>query len=105
MIRRVIYIPMEYDDKGEPTVPDWNYEGDSTPMAAATEEWEHRRMLCDSGSIVVAKVEETTDLPTADEFENIRAACEGEFVPGDEWRRWVACIEVRITTREIPKPV
>ena len=104
MIRRVIYIPMEYDDKGEPTVPDWNYEGEHSPEDAAMGEWEPRGMLANSGSIVVAKVEETTDTPTADELEGIRAACEGEFITGDEWRRWIACIEVRITTREIPKP-
>lgn len=106
MIRRVIYLPMEYNDKGEPSVPDWNYEGEHRPEDAAMIEWDHRGMLARCGSIVVAKVEETTDTPTADELEGIRASCEGEgeFKIGDEWRRWVACIEVRITTREIPKP-
>lgn len=101
---RIVYIPMAYDDKGEPTVPDWNYEGDSTPLLAATEEWEHRRMLCDSGSIMVAKVEETNDVPPENEWDDLRNACEGEWKPGDEWRRWVGCVEVRITSQEIKKP-
>jgi hypothetical protein len=104
MIRRVCYVPMEYDDKGEPTVPDWGCEGEHDAVLAATEEWEQRRILCDSGSIIVAKVEETTDAPTAEEIAGINSVWGGEYQPGDEWRRWVGCVEVRLTTREIPKP-
>ena len=103
MIRRTVYIPMECDGLGKLTVPDWNYEGEHTAVDAAIGEWEQRRMLSNSGSVIVAKVEETTDIPPEEDHEAIRNACEGEWKPGDEWRRWVGCVEVRITTREIPK--
>lgn len=99
-----IYLPMVYDDKGEPTVPDWNYEGELRPEDAAMEEWQQRRMLADSGSVIVAKAEKTNDVPAESDQEAIRNSCEGEWKPGDAWRRWVGCVEVRITTREIAKP-
>jgi len=105
MIRRTVYIPMERDDKGEPTVPDWDHEGEHTPVDAAMLEWETRSVLANCGSIAVARVEETTDIPPEEDHEAIRNACEGLWQPGDEWRRWVGCVEVRVTTREIPKPV
>lgn len=99
-----LYVPMVYDDKGEPTVPDWNYEGERTPEAAATEEWEQRRTLCDSGSILVAKVEDTTEVPPESEQEALQQACEYTWKPGDPWRKWLGCVEVRIVSREVPKP-
>jgi hypothetical protein len=104
MIRSVIYIPMEYDDKGEPTVPDWNYDGDNTPIAAAVEEWYQRDRLTRSGSIVVAKVEETDEIPPESYWDDIKNACECDWKPGDPWRKWLGCVEVRVTTREIAKP-
>jgi hypothetical protein len=103
MIRRTVYIPMEYDDKGEPTTPDWNYEGEHTPIAAAVEEWDQRDMLTNSGSVMVAKVEETDEVPPESEWDDIKNACEGDWKPGDSWRKWLGCVEVRITTQEVPK--
>jgi hypothetical protein len=103
MIRRVCYIPMEYDDKGEPTVPDWNYEGERTPIAAAVEEWDQRDMLTSSGAVVVAKVEETDEIPPESDWDGIKNACD-DWKPGDSWRKWLGCVEVRVTTREIAKP-
>lgn len=100
----ILYVPMVYDDTGTPTVPDWNYEGDHTPQDAAVQEWEQRDMLTGSGSIVVAKVEETTEVPPEEEHEALRNACEGDWKPGDSWRKWLGCVEVSISTREIPKP-
>lgn len=101
---RIVYIPMVYDDKGEPSHPDWNYEGEHRAEDAAMEEWEQRRVLADSGSIVVAKVEETNEVPPENQHDELRNACEGDWKPGDPWRKWLGCVEVRITTREIPKP-
>lgn len=100
----VLYIPMVYDDAGRPTVPDWNYEGERTPESAATEEWEQRRMLCESGSVMVAKVEETNEVPPEAEHKALQEACEYQWKPGEPWRKWLGCVEARIVTREVPKP-
>jgi hypothetical protein len=107
MIRRTVYIPMTYDDKGEPTVPDWNYEGEDTPDRALIEalgDWENAAEMRDHQTIILAKCEETDEIPPENEWEALRNACEGAWSPGDEWRKWIGCVEVRITTREIPKP-
>jgi hypothetical protein len=98
------YIPMQIDDAGNYTTPDWNFEGDNTPQAAATEEWETRGRLLDIGSVLVAEVEDTTEIPPQSEWEALRNACEYEWNPGDPWRKWTGCVEVIITTRSVPKP-
>jgi hypothetical protein len=99
------YLPMIYDDKGEPSHPNWDMEGERTPFEAATCEWEARDKLTSTGSLLVAKVEDTSDVPPESEWESIRNNSEGEWNPGDSYRKWIGCVEVLLVARDVPIPV
>ena len=99
------YIPMVYDDVGEPTYPNWECEGEDTPMAALIEmlsDWEIAAEFRDHQKITLAKVEETNEIPSESDQEHIRNKSEGEWKPGDSWRKWVGTVEVSVIFKEVP---
>jgi hypothetical protein len=106
MSTRINYIPMLLDDLGNPTYPDYELEGEDTPERAVIEaayNWETAAELRD-GKLMLAKVEDTTEIPPEDEWEDIKNASEGNWNPGDPWRKWLGCVEVRLVCSDVPMP-
>ena len=102
------YIPMVYDDVGEPACPNWECEGEDTPMAAlleALDDWEIAAEFRDHQKITLAKIMETNEIPPESDQEGIRNACEGEWKPGDSWRKWVGTVGVSVIFKDVPTTV
>ena len=102
-----LYLPMILDQFGDPESPDYELEGEDTPERAIIEyvnNWEFSAELRNNGKVMLAKVEDTTEIPPEDEWDSIRNASEGNWDPGDPWRKWIGCVEVSLTCTDIPIP-